>query len=167
MNAGAFGHEILEAAREVRALDPQGRWVRLRPEEIARGYRTTSLMHNGMIVTGATFGLSRGDAQAIRGRMTQLRAQRATRIAPNSRCAGSVFKNPKPQAAGQLLEAAGCKGLRVGGAAVSQLHANVIVNEGGATAADVITLMREMRGRVRERFGVELEPEVILKGVSL
>ncbi len=167
MNAGAFGHEVLEVVQQVRALTQEGQWVTLRPEQIQRGYRHTSLMDSGMVVTGATFLLQPAAPEALAARMQEVRAHRCTRIPPGLRCAGSVFKNPKPTPAGRLLEEAGCKGLRMGGAVVSESHANVIVNEGGARAADVVALMREMRRRVRERFGVELEPEVILKGVTL
>ncbi len=167
MNAGAFGHEVLEIADEVRVLDSQGGQHTLGPRDIKRGYRRTSLMESDMIVTGATLALQPADGGALAERMREVRAHRADRIPPGVRCAGSVFKNPKPLVAGRLLEEAGCKGLRVGGAVVSSLHANVILNDGGARAQDVVSLMREMRARVRERCAMELEPEVILRGVSL
>lgn len=167
MNAGAFGHEVLDVVKEVRALTKEGDWITLRPEQIQRGYRYTSLRDTGMIVTGATFALTPARPEALSAAMQEVRAHRCSRIPVGLRCAGSVFKNPKPTAAGRLLEEAGCKGLRVGGAVVSHLHANVVVNEASATADDVVALMREMRRRVHERFGIELEPEVILKGVSL
>ncbi len=167
MNAGAFGQEVLEVVGQVRVLDEQDRWVSLAGSEIQRGYRRTALMDSGMIVTGADFLLRPGRKEAIAAHMQEVRARRCARIPHGVRCAGSVFKNPKPEAAGRLLDQAGCKGLCAGGAVVSELHANVIVNQGGASAADVLTLMREMRQRVRDRFGVELEPEIVLKGVSL
>ena len=167
MNAGAFGEEVLGVVGEVRVLDEMGRWLTLSPDQIQRGYRHTALMDSGAIVTGADFLLRQGSKGEIAAQMEEVRAHRCARIPAGARCAGSVFKNPKPEAAGRLLDQAGCKGLAVGGAVVSELHANVILNQGGATAAEVLALMREMRQRVRDRVGLELQPEVILKGVTL
>jgi UDP-N-acetylmuramate dehydrogenase len=100
----------------------------------------------------------------VRARLLEVQKHRRTTQPIEQRSLGSTFKNPPGDAAGRLIDAAGLKGLRIGGAQVSPKHANFIVNVGGATADDVLALMAEMRNRVRDRFGIELEPEIRVVG---
>jgi UDP-N-acetylmuramate dehydrogenase len=104
------------------------------------------------------------DAAGIRQKMEEYQAQRKARQPLSAWSAGSVFRNPPGDAAGRLIEAAGCKGLRAGGALVSPKHANFIVNPGTATASDIASLMAEVQRRVWAGFGVWLEPEITLLG---
>ncbi|MBV9439145.1 MAG: UDP-N-acetylmuramate dehydrogenase [Candidatus Eremiobacteraeota bacterium] len=160
MNAGTE-REIGEFAREVVVQTP----VRPEPHAIHVGwqYRRTSIPRDA-VVARATLHFARGDAGAVRERLQQrlVRRKRTQPVAqPNS---GSCFRNPPGDYAARLIEAAGAKGWREGKAEVSDLHANFVVNTGGASARDVATLLARLREAVRERFGVELHLEVHLVG---
>ncbi len=158
MNAGAFGQEILDVLAWAEVVDGDGSARRMERWEIEGGYRW-SVLGKGRIVTTAEFALrpERRDVLAARLREARDRRRAALPVEPS---AGSVFRNPPGDWAGRLLELAGCKGLRVGGAEVSARHANVVVNAGGARAADVRAVIAEMARRVEERFGVHLELEL-------
>ncbi|HYN42598.1 MAG TPA: UDP-N-acetylmuramate dehydrogenase [Thermoanaerobaculia bacterium] len=159
INAGAYGTEIFDLLEEVTLVSRAGEVRVVRAEGISHGYRWSALCEGDDVVAAATLRLRPAGRDEIDARLAEVRAKRkmALPIEPN---AGSVFKNPPGDHAGRLLEACGLKGLRVGGAEVSERHANVIVNRGGAKAADVRELMARMREAVRERLGVDLAAEV-------
>lgn len=163
-NAGAWGRQMGELVASVDALEPGGSLARLGPGEIEFGYRWSSLAGAGLVLTRVELELAPGDRQRIARRRAELQAERARRQPLGERTAGSFFRNPPGDVAGRLIEEAGCKGAREGAAVVSRLHANFIVNEGGATADQVIRLASRVRRAVLERFGVALEPEVVLAG---
>jgi UDP-N-acetylmuramate dehydrogenase len=118
----------------------------------------------GEIVTGAVFRLRNGPADRIRTKMDSVKARRRASQPLGMATAGSVFKNPPGDYAGRLIEKCGLKGKRVGGARISDTHANFIVNDGGAKASDIRKLIELMAGEVRSRFGLELELEIQLVG---
>jgi len=163
MNAGAFGGEIAKVVTIVHGVTREGLARDLSKDEINFAYRCTNLP-TGFVITRVEFELVRGDREALRARVSELRARRAARQPRGIPNAGSIFKNPPGTFAGRLLEGAGLKGLRVGGAAFSDQHANFIVNLGGARAEEVRALMELARNRVNEQSGVWLEPEVKLVG---
>lgn len=164
MNAGAFGASIAAVVRDVDCVLPSGEACSLTNTEMGFAYRHSRALAEGIIVVGVRLALTPGRPEDIARRMADFQAQRKARQPLTSWSAGSVFRNPPGDAAGRLIEAAGCKGMRRGGALVSPKHANFIVNTGGATAADVATLMAEIQRRVWEAFGVWLEPEIKLVG---
>lgn len=164
MNAGCYGTEIKDVLRSARLVELDGRRRRIEVADLQAGYRSTCLQQTGAIVTRALFDLAPGDPAALLARMEELNSRRWKSLPSGQANAGSIFKNPPGDSAGRLLDAAGLKGTSVGGALVSPKHANVIVNTGGATAADVVTLMRAMRDRAAEAFAVRLEPEIVLLG---
>ncbi len=164
MNAGAFGESMAQVVREVDCILSSGEARTLSTEDMAFGYRRSRALAEPLIITAARLALSRGNPEDIHRRLDEFQAQRKVKQPLSSWSAGSVFRNPPGDAAGRLIEAAGCKGMRRGGALVSPKHANFIVNAGGATASDVAALMREVQRRVRERFGISLEPEIRLLG---
>jgi len=164
MNAGAFGANMAAVVRDVDCILPSGEACSLANAEMGFAYRHSRALGEAMIVVGVHLALTLGRPEDIARRMADFQAQRKARQPLTSWSAGSVFRNPPGDAAGRLIEAAGCKGLRRGGALVSPKHANFIVNTGGATAADVAALMAEVQRRVWETFGVWLEPEIKLVG---
>jgi UDP-N-acetylmuramate dehydrogenase len=161
-NAGAFGREVKDALLEAEVIDPEGgrRW--LPADECGFAYRESvfKAQRRGWIITAARFGVQPDDPRAIRQRILEVQKHRRQTQPVEQRSLGSTFKNPPGDAAGRLVDAAGLKGTRIGGAQVSPKHANFIVNVDHARAEDVLALMREMRHRVRDRFGIVLEPEV-------
>ncbi len=163
MNANAYGGELARALEWVDVATPGGT-ERRRPEQLGLGYRRSSL-RPGEIVARASFLLEGASSDEVKATLADMRNRRRAAQPSGIKTFGSTFKNPDdPRAqgrtAGQLLDAAGCRGLRVGGAGFSNKHANFIENFGDATTADVIALMGEGRRRVEKRFGVELEAEV-------
>jgi len=162
MNAGSFGSYIGERVQSVKVVDFQGRVNTLPEEELSFTYRDSSLAGAGIIVE-ACLGLTRGDPQQIAGTMEDFTARRRSRH-PHLPSAGSVFRNPADEPAGKIIEAAGGKGMRIGGAQVSEKHANFIVNTGDATAADILQLIRAVQQLVKDKFGIELQPEVRIVG---
>jgi UDP-N-acetylmuramate dehydrogenase len=165
MNAGAHGSEIKDVLLEARGFDPEGRFHAVPASRIHFAYRT-AIYPTEMIFTEAQFGLRPGDPAALAARRERNHAYRL-RTQPKGKTAGSVFKNPEGDHAGRLVEAAGLKGCRVGGAVVSDKHANWILNDRGATARDIETLIRTIQKTVKDRFGIELIPEVRIVGEEL
>ena len=159
MNAGAFGGETGERVAWVEALDRAGRRHRLTPGEVGFAYRRSGLPAD-WIVTRAAFTTTAGDPGAILARMDEIRAEREAAQPLRVATGGSTFKNPDGYKAWRLIDAAGCRGLRLGGAVVSEKHCNFLVNTGGATAADVEDLGELVRRRVLETQGVTLEWEI-------
>jgi len=159
-NAGiGDGRCIGDLVRSVEVLRG-GERAALGRNEITFEYRTTSLRGSGDLVLGATLGLRPGTSAKIEAEMRRLLEARQATQPTSEPNAGSVFRNPPGDHAGRLVEAAGCKGLRIGGAIVSTLHANFIVQDGTATTKDVTDLMVEVRARVLDQFGVVLIPEI-------
>jgi UDP-N-acetylmuramate dehydrogenase len=159
MNAGAFGGETGPRVAWVEAVDRQGREHRLAPGDVTFAYRRSSLPPD-RIVTRAGFRAEPGDPAAIAARMDAVRAEREAAQPLRVATGGSTFKNPEGRKAWRLIDEAGCRGLRLGAAMVSEKHCNFLVNTGGASAADVEALGELVRRRVREATGVELEWEI-------
>lgn len=166
MNAGCRGREIGALVERVEVVERDGTLRTIEREECAFSYRSSNLHTFGVAVAGATLRLEPDDAAAIERRMDEHRMWRMSTQPLGLPNAGSVFKNPPGDAAGRLIDAAGCKGLRVGAAEVSDAHANFIVNRGGATCADVSALIETMRTRVEQQFGVPLELELVDLGTN-
>jgi UDP-N-acetylenolpyruvoylglucosamine reductase len=168
MNANAYGGELGRVLEWV-SVCTAGGVERRQPSELGLAYRRSNL-RPGEVVSQASFGLSEGEVAEIKGTLAEMRGKRLEAQPSGIKTFGSTFKNPADDAraggltAGQLLEAAGCRGLRVGGARFSEKHANFIENAGGATTADILSLMAEGRRLVHERFGISLEPEVQMLG---
>lgn len=169
MNANAYGGQLAEVLEWVEVCAAGGA-SRRAPGELGFAYRSSTL-RAGEVVSRAAFALTVAEPAAIKAIMAEMRGRRREAQPSGIKTFGSTFKNPEdPRAegrsAGQLLEAAGCRGLSVGGARFSPKHANFVENAGDATTADVLAVMAEGRRRVKERFGVELEPEVRVLGES-
>jgi len=167
MNANAYGGELGRVLEWVDVCAPTGTYRR-EPRELEFEYRRSNIGPRE-VVARASFALHRSDPETVKAVLADLRARRKEAQPSGVKTFGSTFKNPDdPRAlgrtAGRLLEAAGCKGLEVGGARFSPKHANFIENRGAATTRDVLELIAEGRRRVRDRFGVVLEPEVQLLG---
>jgi UDP-N-acetylenolpyruvoylglucosamine reductase len=167
MNANAYGGELGKVLEWVEIATP-GSMQRRTPDELGFEYRRSALGPRE-IVARASFALEPAEPEAVKATLAEMRAARKAAQPSGIKTFGSTFKNPddaraEGRTAGQLLEAAGCRGLQVGGARFSEKHANFVENMGDATTADVIALMAEGRRRVREQFGVVLEPEVQLLG---
>jgi len=165
INAGAYGGEIFEVLESVRLVSRTGERREAAASEIRHGYRWSQLIESREIVSEAVLRLRPAPRAEIEARTKGVADKRRGAL-PSEPNAGSVFKNPEGDYAGRLIEACGLKGAREGGAMISPRHANVIVNTGGALAADVLTLMRRMRDEVSERFRVTLSPEVEMLGVK-
>lgn len=163
MNAGAFGGEIAKVVTLVHGVTETGAALALTRDDVKFAYRRTELPKH-FIITRVDFELARGDRQRLMARVAELNAKRAARQPRGVPNAGSIFKNPPGYFAGKLLEGAGLKGARLGGAAFSDQHANFIVNLGGAQAVEVRALIDMARNKVKEQSGVLLEPEVRLVG---
>jgi UDP-N-acetylmuramate dehydrogenase len=163
MNAGAFGGEIAKVVTLVHGVTESGEALALSRDDVKFAYRRTELPAH-FIITRVDFELARGDRAQLTARVAELHARRASRQPRGVPNAGSIFKNPPGNFAGKLLEGAGLKGTRLGGAAFSDQHANFIVNLGGAQAAEVRALIDMARNKVKEQSGVWLEPEVRLVG---
>ena len=164
MNAGAYGGEMKHVLREVTVLTKEGEVLAIPAKALELGYRTSVIPKNGWIVLGAVLQLKKGDPEQILARMEELKEQRITKQPLDLPSAGSTFKRPEGYFAGKLIMDAGLRGFTVGGAQVSEKHCGFVVNRGDATAADVWELICEVKRRVKERTGVELEPEVKLLG---
>jgi UDP-N-acetylmuramate dehydrogenase len=165
LNAGADGRDLAAVLSRVWVATPQLQLLEFRAGELGLGYRSSRLLFfPHWLVVEAEFLLSNpAPPEAVRRRLRELQAARRARQPANYRNCGSVFKNPKAgPAAGLLIEAAGCKGLRQGGAQVSRKHANFILNQGQATAAQVKALIAEIQERVWRTQGVALEREVVI-----
>jgi UDP-N-acetylmuramate dehydrogenase len=163
MNAGAFGGEIGRVVRRVHGVGQTGEKRILTSQEVGFAYRRSALPR-GFVITRVEFALKPGDRDKLWTQVHAIRARRAARQPGDYPNAGSIFKNPPGNFAGHLLEAAGLKGARIGGAAFSCHHANFIVNLGGARADHVHGLMELAREKVQQATGVLLEPEVKLVG---
>jgi UDP-N-acetylmuramate dehydrogenase len=167
MNANAYGGQLARVLEWVEVCTAAGAERRL-PAQLGFEYRRSNL-RPGEVVARASFALTESDPAEVKATLAGMRDRRREAQPSGIKTFGSTFKNPDdPRAAGrtagQLLEAAGCRGLQIGGARLSDKHANFVENTGSATTADVLALMAEGRRRVHERFGIELEPEVQVLG---
>jgi UDP-N-acetylmuramate dehydrogenase len=165
MNGGAYGRETKDALVAARAVDRTGRVRVLGNADMGFAYRHCGAPDD-YIFTQATFRGERGDQAAIAAEMEKITESREATQPIKSRTGGSTFKNPPGRKAWQLIDAAGCRGLRIGDAQVSEMHCNFLINLGNATAADIEILGETVRARVRENSGVELEWEIKRIGLS-
>jgi UDP-N-acetylmuramate dehydrogenase len=165
MNAGAYGSEIKDVFIQARALDLSGWTHVLGPDEMGFSYRHTAVPEDWIFVQAILSGRP-DDAAAIRQRMAEIKANREASQPIRTRTGGSSFTNPPGAKAWELIERAGCRGLRVGGAQVSEMHCNFLVNTGGATAAEIEALGEEVRRRVLETTGVALQWEIRRIGIN-
>jgi UDP-N-acetylenolpyruvoylglucosamine reductase len=167
MNANAYGGDLARVLEWVEVTSAQGT-ERRTAEDLGFRYRRSNL-RPGQVVARASFALSRAEPESVKSTLAEMRASRKAVQPSGIKTFGSTFKNPddpraEGRSAGVLLDEAGCRGLAVGGARFSEKHANFVENTGEGTTADVVALMVEGRRRVRERFGVALEPEVQFLG---
>ncbi len=160
MNAGAYGSEMKDVICWVRVLDRQGVVRTLTLEELGLGYRTSRVPAEGYVVLEAGLRLAEGCQEEIYKKMEDLAARRRKKQPLEYPSAGSAFKRPPGHFAGKLIDDAGLRGFRIGDAQVSEKHCGFVINRGNATEAQVTELCREVRRRVKEQFGVELELEV-------
>lgn len=160
MNAGAYGGEMKDVLVEVTVMDAEGKIFAISAEKLELGYRTSVIKKAGYIVLEAKIRLKEGDQEAIRERMKELTIQRTTKQPLEYPSAGSTFKRPEGYFAGKLIDDAGLRGYKVGGAMVSEKHCGFVINYDNATATDVINLMKDVQAKVKEKFDVQLEPEV-------
>lgn len=164
MNAGAYGGELCQVLREATVLTPEGEVKTLPAEELELGYRTSCVQKNGYIVLEAVLQLQPGNADDIRAVMDALASKRREKQPLEYPSAGSTFKRPEGHFAGRLIQDAGLRGFRVGGAQVSEKHCGFVINRDHATSADILSLCRQVQEKVKAQFGVELELEVKLLG---
>jgi UDP-N-acetylmuramate dehydrogenase len=167
MNANAYGGRLADILHRVEICSADGMRT-VGPEDLGFSYRHSNLS-DGEVVSRVHFSLTEDTSEAIKARLADMRAWRREAQPSGIKTFGSTFKNPEdPRAegrsAGQLLDAAGCRGLTIGGARLSEKHANFVDNMGEATTAEVISVMAAARSKVKERFGVTLEPEVQVMG---
>ena len=167
MNAGAYGGEFKDVCVELVCVTPDGEFVRVSREDADWSYRHSMMGDAGYIVVEAMLELVHDEVAAIKERMDDLKARREEKQPLEMPSAGSTFKRPEGYFAGKLIQDAGLRGYRVGGAQVSEKHTGFVVNAGGATAADVRQLIADVQDRVFEQFGVRLEPEVKMWGFDL
>lgn len=165
MNAGAYGAEISDVAIDARALDGAGRFHTLTPAGLGFGYRRSAVPVDWIFVAARLRG-TEGQPAALYRRMEEIRQARESTQPIRTRTGGSTFANPAGAKAWQLIDQAGCRGLRIGGAQVSEQHCNFLINTGDATAADLEALGEEVRRRVFETSGVRLEWEIRRIGVA-
>jgi UDP-N-acetylmuramate dehydrogenase len=166
MNAGAYGAEMKQILDWAEIVTRSGEVLRLNATELALDYRRSNLPP-GAVVTRARLRAQKGEAVAIAGRMAEIKASREASQPVRARTGGSTFANPPDMKAWELIDAAGCRGLRRGQAQVSELHCNFLLNNGGATAADLEGLGEEVRRRVFAASGVSLHWEIKRIGVPL
>ena len=164
MNAGAYGGSISDCIVSVIAVTPDGEIYKYEKDELELSYRHSRFMDSGEIIIDAEFELKEGDPEAIQETMADLARRRKEKQPLSFPSAGSFFKRPEGYFAAALIDQAGLKGLSVGDAQVSELHAGFIVNKGNATASEVLELASEVSRTVKEKYGVELEPEVRIVG---
>jgi UDP-N-acetylmuramate dehydrogenase len=165
MNAGIPGREVKDVVQEIEVISPTGREVRHIPRaELRFVYRALRGLAPGSVILSALFSVTLSDTGSVRAEVDRLLAARSKSQPLNVPSCGSVFVNPPGDFAGRLIEAAGLKGHRLGGAEISPVHANFIANRGGATAADVLALIREAQAAVWRTAGVRLIPEVRVIG---
>jgi UDP-N-acetylmuramate dehydrogenase len=163
MNAGAWGREMSDAVQAIESVDAAGEVVSRDRSRLRFSYRALSLPE-GCVIAKVLLLLAQEEAAEVSRRIQEYLVRRRAGQPLDLPSAGSVFRNPPNDYAGRLIEEAGLKGKKIGGAMISPKHANFIVNEGGARAEDILALVRHVRERVRDRTGIELEPEIRVIG---
>jgi UDP-N-acetylmuramate dehydrogenase len=166
MNAGCYGREVKDIFVEAAAIDGKGNKIRLSGADMGFEYRKARGAGGDLIFVEAVFEGARDEPAAIRARMEELSANREASQPIKSRTGGSTFKNPPGHKAWQLIDQAGCRGLTIGAAQVSEKHTNFLINTGDASAADLEALGEEVRRRVKEKSGITLEWEIKRVGVA-
>ncbi|SEF59662.1 UDP-N-acetylmuramate dehydrogenase [Caloramator fervidus] len=164
MNAGAYGGEMKDIVERVLVLDKEGNLKILNKDDLEFAYRYSNVQKNGYIVLEVELKLEKGDYEEIKRVMDELNGKRVEKQPLNFPSAGSVFKRPQGYFAGKLIEDAGLKGMRIGGAMVSEKHAGFIINYDNATCEDVLNLIKLIQDKVYEKFGVKLETEIKFVG---
>lgn len=164
MNAGAYGGELKDVLKEAVVMDREGNIFTVPVEKLAMGYRTSLVKTAGYLVLEVVISLKKGSQEEIRDTMKDLADRRISKQPLEYPSAGSTFKRPEGYFAGKLIMDAGLRGYQVGDAQVSEKHCGFVINRGNATAADVLTLIENVREKVQEQFGVTLEPEVKFLG---
>jgi UDP-N-acetylmuramate dehydrogenase len=164
MNAGAYSCTVGDVTREVLGFCLDGTSTSKTGEEMQFGHRCSRLSHGDIVAYEAVLSLRPSDPEQIKRRMAEYMHDRKVKQPLQLPSAGCVFQNPSGRGAGRYIDAAGLKGLRVGGAEVSKVHANFIINTGDASARDVLILMNIVRRTVLEKFGIDLVPEVRVVG---
>lgn len=160
MNAGAYGGEMKDVLEEVTVLTEEGEVLIIPKENLELGYRTSIIARKGYIVLEARIQLREGEKEAIKSLMEELKDKRVSKQPLEYPSAGSTFKRPEGYFAGKLIQDAGLKGYQVGDAQVSEKHSGFVINRGNATASDVMQLISDVKDKVKEQFGVTMEPEV-------
>jgi len=166
MNAGCYGREIKDVFVEATAIDAKGNKIKFSGADMGFEYRKAKGASDDLIFIEAVLEGTKDDPAAIRARMEELSANREASQPIKSKTGGSTFKNPPGQKAWQLIDQAGCRGLKIGGAQVSEKHTNFLINTGDATAAELEALGEDVRKRVQEKSGVTLEWEIKRVGVA-
>ncbi|MBV9572089.1 MAG: UDP-N-acetylmuramate dehydrogenase [Alphaproteobacteria bacterium] len=164
MNAGCYGREVRDVFVEAKAVDGQGNILTLTPDDMAFAYRRTGAAED-IVFVEATLRGEAEDAKEVRARMNALVEQRESTQPVKAKTGGSTFKNPPGHKAWQLIDEAGCRGLQLGAAQVSEKHCNFLINTGEATGAEIEQLGEEVRARVKAKFGIALEWEIKRVGV--
>ena len=164
MNAGAYGGELKDVLKEAVVMTEQGEILTLPVEKLDMGYRTSRIKKASYLVLEARLVLEQGDMDKTRDITKDLTEKRVSKQPLEYPSAGSTFKRPEGYFAGKLIMDAGLRGYQVGDAQVSEKHCGFVINKGNATAADVLTLIENVREKVQEQFGVTLEPEVKFLG---
>ena len=164
MNAGAYGGEMSQIVVWATAFDQNGNEVKLGLADMQLGYRTSVFKNADLIITSVTFELKKGDSAQIKAAMDEIFSRRRDKQPLEFPSAGSTFKRPEGYFAGALIEQNNLKGVSVGGAEVSEKHAGFVINKGGATCGDVLSLIKKIQDTVKTANGVDLEPEVIFVG---
>ncbi len=164
MNAGAYGGEMKQIVKSVRVVAANGTIMAMSADEMEFGYRKSIFKKEPLVCTEVTIGLQQDNSDNIRTKMDDFRNRRIEKQPLEYPSAGSIFKRPEGYFAGKLIMDAGLSGMSIGGAKVSEKHCGFIINTGNATASDVKDLIDEVREKVKERFGVTLEPEVCMLG---
>ncbi len=167
MNAGAYGGEMKDVVLAVTILNRDGHILRIERDQLDFGYRTSSIKHHQQTVLTVEIGLQAGEKTEIQATMDDLNLKRTTKQPLKWPSAGSTFKRPPGYYAGQLIQDAGLRGLRYGGAQVSELHCGFIINAGQATCQDVLTLIKTVQKCVLDLSGVVLETEVLMVGEGM
>lgn len=160
MNAGAYGSEMKDVLRRVKVLSEAGEILKLSVQELELGYRRSCIRKSGYVVLEAQFALQPGSREDIRGKMDELAARRREKQPLEYPSAGSTFKRPEGYFAGKLIQDAGLRGYRIGGAQVSEKHCGFVINRENASADDIWRLCSKIQDKIYETFGVKLETEV-------
>lgn len=164
MNAGAYGGEMKDVAQSATVLDQDGNVIELNKQELDLGYRTSVLSKKGYIALTVTLALKPGNKEEIAAKMAEYSQARRSKQPLEYPSAGSTFKRPEGYFAGKLIQDAGLRGYRVGGAQISEKHCGFVINCGNATAADILQLIRDVQDKVYDMFQVRLETEVRMLG---